>query len=144
MTIWYLCSWQIPVLFSQPRRLGSTAVVYPCVLVTKLVWNATNMGTEISNHWDIWQMYTNHYVCNITAFVRSEQKKQLVDFASFDAFIITFEYSFIFRTFNAWRRKRCIHSEHMEQVAQWCGVICQKNRILQYSMWQCIWQCYNS
>jgi len=31
-------------------RLGSTAVEHPCVLVTKLVRNATNMGTEITDH----------------------------------------------------------------------------------------------
>jgi len=65
--------------FTAPR-LGSTSVVYPCVLVTKLVRNATNKGTEINNHWEIWEVYTNHFVCNITAFVRSEQKKWLVNF----------------------------------------------------------------
>ena len=35
---------------STAPRLGSTAVEFPCILVTKLVWNATNMGTEVSNH----------------------------------------------------------------------------------------------
>lgn len=86
MIIRYLCSWQIPALFSQPSRLGSTAVEYLCVLVTKLVWNATNMGKEISNHWEIWQMYTNHFVCNINCFCEEWIQKTISRFCKFWCF----------------------------------------------------------